>query len=275
MTADEADQVGVLAGRVIGDLTFAEVPERLKETSILCLPLGAFEQHGPHLPLNTDVIVAEELTRRIVTRWAGKFDLWQLPTVPIGLSREHDWAPGTLSLSVESFAALLRAVARDIARALPARNLVIINGHGGNRGILDNLIHELSGDFALNVCVVHPFELSKVQSNAGSVDVHGGRNETSVMLALAPQLVRRSRIATHAQPPEPGAVEALVFDRGVSFAWRTDDPRLTSTGAIGDAQAASPQLGHAIIDSVVTEMGAVLARLLENQRLRSHSGRRA
>jgi creatinine amidohydrolase len=152
---------------------------------------------------------------------------------------------------------------------------VIINGHGGNRGILDNLIHELSGDFALNVCVVHPFELSKVQSDAGSVDVHGGRNETSVMLALAPQLVRRSRMATRARPPEPGAVEALVLDRGVSFAWRTDDPRLTSTGAIGDAQTASPQLGHAIIDSVVTEMGGVLARLLENQRLRSHAGGRA
>ena len=217
------------------------MPERLKETSILCLPLGAIEQHGPHLPLNTDVIIAEELTRRIVARWGAELDLWQLPTVPIGLSREHDWAPGTLSLSVETFAALIRAMARDIVRALPARNLAIINGHGGNRGILDNLIHELSGDFGLNVCVVHPFDLSKAETDTGIADVHGGRSETSVMLALTPQLVRRNRIAAGTPLPRPGAVEALIFDRGVSFAWRTDDPRLTATGAIGDAHGASPR----------------------------------
>ncbi len=204
MTADGTDQVGAFPSRSIGDLTFPEVPERLKETSILCLPLGAIEQHGPHLPLNTDVIVAEELTRRIVARWGAELDLWQLPTVPIGLSREHDWAPGTLSLSVETFAALIRAMARDIVRALPARNLAIINGHGGNRGILDNLIHELSGDFGLNVCVVHPFDLSKAGTDTGIADVHGGRSETSVMLALAPQLVRRNRIASGAPPPRPG-----------------------------------------------------------------------
>ena len=78
-------------------------------------------------------------------------------------------------------------MARDIVRALPARNLAIVNGHGGNRGVLDNLIHELRGDFALNACVVHPFDLSKVATGATSPDVHGGKSETSVMLALAPQ----------------------------------------------------------------------------------------
>ena len=84
--------------RVLGDLASSDVPKRLKESSILCLPLGAMEQHGPHLPLNTDAIVAEGLTRRLVERWGDEFDLWQLPTLALGLSREHDWAPGTLSL---------------------------------------------------------------------------------------------------------------------------------------------------------------------------------
>ena len=111
-------------------------------------------------------IVAEELTRRIVARWGDEFDLWQLPTISISLSREHDWAPGTLSLSIQSFVALLRDLARDLVRALPARNLVIVNGHGGNRGVLDNLIHELHGDFGLNACVIHPFDLSKAQTPA-------------------------------------------------------------------------------------------------------------
>ena len=107
--------------RSIGELTSPEVTRFLKETSILCLPLGAIEQHGRHLPLNTDLIVAEGLARRIVAQSGDAFDLWRLPALPLGLSREHDWAPGTLSLSVQNFAAVFREYAREIVRSLPAR----------------------------------------------------------------------------------------------------------------------------------------------------------
>ena len=258
---------GPASTRLIGDLTFPEVSARLKESSILCLPIGAIEQHGPHLPLDTDVIVAEELTRRIIARWGEAFDLWQLPTVSVSLSREHDWAPGTLSLTIQTFVALLRELARDIARAFPARNLAIINGHGGNRGVLDNLLHELHGDFGLNACVLHPFDLSKAKLAASGLDVHGGRSETSVMLALRPQCVRRDLIAAASTPPDPATAAALIFDRGASFPWRTDDPRLTANGVIGEAEAATPELGQAIIDSVVEEVREVLRRLLESQRV--------
>ena len=251
---------------MIGDLASPEISRRLKDTSILCLPLGAIEQHGAHLPLDTDVVVAEELARRIVARWGEELDLWQLPTFPIGLSREHDWAPGTLSLSIQGFTALLRDLAGAIVRALPARNLAIVNGHGGNRGILDNLLHELRGDFALNACVIHPFDLAKVATGGENPDVHGGRSETSVMLALVPNLVRRDLIAPAGEAPDVATIQALIFDRGVSFPWRTDDPRLARGGIIGDARAASPELGQAIVDSIVAETGGVLARLLENQK---------
>src|SRR5215510_406663 len=94
--------------RVLGDLTFKEIPQRLRASSVLCLPLGAMEQHGPHLPLNTDTVLAEALTRAIVERWGEIHDLWQLPALPVGLSHEHGWAPGTLSLSVTAMTALLR-----------------------------------------------------------------------------------------------------------------------------------------------------------------------
>jgi creatinine amidohydrolase len=251
--------------RMIGELTSPEISQRLKGTSILCLPLGAIEQHGAHLPLNTDVVVAEGLARRIVARWGEVHDLWQLPTFAIGLSREHDWAPGTLSLSIQGFTALLRDLASTIVRALPARNLVIINGHGGNRGFLDNLLHELHGDYALNCCVIHPFDLARPVGEAGP-DVHGGKSETSVMLALAPDLVRRDLIEQSEEGPDAATIRALIFDRGASFPWRTDDPRLARGGIIGDARAASAELGHAIIERVVAEAGGVLARLLENQK---------
>jgi creatinine amidohydrolase len=251
--------------RSVAGLTFPEVSRRLQETSILCLPLGAIEQHGLHLPLDTDVVVAEELTHRIVARWGDELDLWQLPTVSVSLSREHDWAPGTLSLSIQTFVALMRDLARDIVRALPARNLAIVNGHGGNRGVLDNLIHELRGDFALNACVLHPFDLSGVEAEHG--DVHGGKSETSVMLVLDPQRVRRDLIPSGGTPQATEGIAALVFDRGASFPWRTDDPRLAVDGVIGDARGATPELGQAIIDGGVVRAGEVLRRLLENQRI--------
>ncbi|MGH6737838.1 MAG: creatininase family protein, partial [Bradyrhizobium sp.] len=92
---------------MIGELTFLEIPRALKESSIVCLPIGSIEQHGPHLPLNTDVILAEEFTRRIIARWGESMDLWQLPTLAISLAREHEWAPGTLSLSIQGMTALL------------------------------------------------------------------------------------------------------------------------------------------------------------------------
>jgi creatinine amidohydrolase len=265
IAAAATPMAGPAPTRLIGDLTFPEVPARLKETSILCLPIGAVEQHGAHLPLDTDVIVAEELTRRIVARWGDELDLWQLPTVSISLSREHDWAAGTLSLGIQTFVALMRDMARDIVRALPARNLAILNGHGGNRGILDNLIHELRGDFALNACVLHPFDLSGVEAESG--DVHGGRSETSVMLALDPQRVRRDLIPSGSTSAAAEAITALIFDRGASFPWRSDDPRLAVDGVIGAAQGATLELGQAIIEGVVARAGEVLRRLLENQRI--------
>ena len=88
-----------------------------------------------------------------------------------------------------------------------------------------------------------------------------------MMLALAPQRVRRDAIAPPTHPPDGDVLAALVFDRGASFPWRTDDPRLTASGAIGEAHAASRELGEAIIGSVVEEARGVLRRLLENQRL--------
>ena len=250
-----------MAGRFVAELTSAECARLISETSILCLPLGAIEQHGPHLPLNTAVVVAEGLTRAIVKRFGEELDLWQLPAVPVGLSREHDWAAGTLSLSIAGFVTHLRELG-TLIRALPARNLMILNGHGGNRGVLENLLHEFKGDFGLNACAIHPFDLAKIDRSSAVPDVHGGRHETSVMLALAPDLVRRDLIAGF--DCKPDAIRALIFDRGTTWPWRTDDQRLARDGVIGDATTASAELGAAIIESVVKEARAVLLRLREN-----------
>src|SRR5262245_61541520 len=183
-----ASMKGDVPSRQIGDLTFPDVSRCLRSSSILCMPIGSVEQHGPHLPLNTDVVLAEEFTRRIIVRWGETFDLWQLPTLTISLAREHDWAPGTLSLSINSMTAFMRDLGREIFRSLPARNLAIINGHGGNRGILEALTQELRADFGLNICVLHPAAWQEPGTITQALEIHGGKNETSMMLAIVPHL---------------------------------------------------------------------------------------
>ena len=180
--------------RTLAGLSYQEAGRVVRASSVLCLPMGSMEQHGPHLPLNTDTVLAEAFTRRIIERWAETYDLWQLPPLAAGLSREHDWAPGTLSLSIAGMTAYLRDLGREIARSLPARNLLIVNGHGGNRGLLEALGRELRGDFGLNVVSVHLGALISPVAGAGVPEIHAGRDETSAMLALAPDLVRKEHI---------------------------------------------------------------------------------
>jgi creatinine amidohydrolase/Fe(II)-dependent formamide hydrolase-like protein len=259
--------------RLIGELTFQDVSARLRETSILCMPAGSIEQHGPHLPLNTDVVLAEAFTERLLERWGERFDLWQLPTVSIGLSREHDWAPGTLSLSIAAFTAVMRDLGREIARALPARNLVIVNGHGGNRGILEPVAQELRADIGLNICVLHPAALWGVDPNAPLPEIHGARDETSAMLAVKPHLVRRDRIAQLKRPPRRAAVQAAVTDPAATWPWSSGDGRIADLGVIGDAGAASAEHGKAIIERAVSGARPILERLLDNQRSMRRTGK--
>jgi len=254
--------------RILGRLTFQEVASALRETSILCLPMGSMEQHGPHLPLNTDAVLAEAFTGRIVERWGETYDLWQLPTVPVGLSREHDWAPGTLSLSISAMTAYVRDLGREIARSLPARNLLVVNGHGGNRGILEALGRELHGDLGLNTGALHLGAMMSPVTDAALPEIHAGRDETSAMLALAPDLVRRERMLEAKGPSRPAggdAIRALVLDPATSWPWSSDDKRIAALGVMGDAREASAEHGNAIVARVVGAAEAVLRQLLENR----------
>ena len=253
--------------RLIGDLTYLDIPQRIRESSVLCWPIGAVEQHGPHLPLNTDVVIAEGFTRLLVSRLGDAFDLWQLPTISVSLSREHEWAPGTMSLSVPTFTALIRETGQQIARALPARNLLIVNGHGGNRGILEPLMLDLNRDFGLNCCAVHPLTLSKIDIDAVVPDVHGAKSETSMMLALAPHLVHRELIAKLEKKPDAETIRRTVLEPGVTWPWSSDDARIADKGVIGDIAEASEDFGKHLLDRAVDEARSVLQRLLDNEKI--------
>jgi creatinine amidohydrolase/Fe(II)-dependent formamide hydrolase-like protein len=253
--------------RSVGELTFPDIPKRLNARSILCLPIGSIEQHGPHLPLNTDVVLAEEFTRRIIARWGETYDLWQLPTLAVSLAREHQWAPGTLSLSVETMKSLLCELAREITRSLQVRNLAIINGHGGNRGILEALAQDLRADFGLNICVLHPAAWVESDPTATVPEIHAGKNETSMMLTIAPHLVRREHIAQLNTSSTGDAVRTTILDQAVTWPWTTRDQQIADMGVIGNPKAASAEFGERLLNQVAEKAGSVLKQLLDRQGL--------
>jgi creatinine amidohydrolase/Fe(II)-dependent formamide hydrolase-like protein len=116
------------------------------------------------------------------------------PALPYGLSPEHDWSPGTITLPVRVLTDLIDAICGEYIRATPARNLLIVNGHGGNRGILEAVIYDLHRRHDVNVCVIHPSSLATVRADSKLPEVHAGLRETSVMLALAPEDVHLDRL---------------------------------------------------------------------------------
>jgi len=253
------------SARYLGRLTSSEVEQRLSPASILCLPIGAWEQHGPHLPLDTDTILADRFACRVAERWQHQHDVWLLPPIPYGLSREHKWAAGTVSLSIRLFSDLLLGLCEEMAASTPAKNLLIVNGHGGNRGILDAMLYDIEDRFGFNACVTHPTALSQVRSGSPMPEVHGGMSETSVMLAIASDAVHMDRL-----PPRSGlgtssadAIRELIMDRGASWAWRSDDATIASLGIIGEAHLATSELGRRIVESAVEEYGRVFERLAE------------
>ena len=122
------------SSRLLGDLSALQLSAELSKDSIVVLPLGAIEQHGPHLPLNTDFVVADAVSRAAVEKFGAETNAWLLPTLPFTKSNEHAWAAGTMWLSATTMMSVIDDIGRCVA-ATPAKKIMFINGHGGNSGL--------------------------------------------------------------------------------------------------------------------------------------------
>src|SRR5262249_23251380 len=126
---------GVPADRHLAHLRAPDVARCLSARSIVVQPLGAIEQHGPHLPFNTDLLVAERVAEAAVARVGEELDVWLLPPLAYTKSNEHAWSPGTVWLSASTLLAVLDDLGRCIAMT-PAKRLVFLNGPGGNSALV-------------------------------------------------------------------------------------------------------------------------------------------
>ena len=228
---------------------------------IAILPLGACEQHGPHLPLSTDTDIGDGLMRATLERLPDDAKVLVLPTLAVTNSVEHTNRAGTVSAGRDLTFRIIMALARDVARAGLSK-LVIINAHGGNVGVMVDAAHAIRAELGLLCVVTNWMRLGLpdglIDADARARDIHGGRLETSLMLALRPELVAMKDAASFASEQD---VLAQRFDLlraygPIGFGWMGDD--LNPSGAVGDAAAARAEDGAAIVAHQADRMARLL-----------------
>jgi creatinine amidohydrolase len=228
-------------------LTAPEIREIAADpAAMVMLPVGSLEQHGPHLPVMTDTRSAHEVAVRAARLVGDDPRALVLPGLWTGMSEHHLPFGGTISLNYEEFHGVLRGVVRSL-RALGFGRLLIVNGHGGNIDPLSVSARELAVQFGIPVVATTPWfaaaeKISTVMETARSAQ-HACEGETSVMLAMVPDLVRRERIdeAVRQAPP------AILGRHGYSRFWSFSE-RAPITGTIGDPRAATAAKGEKFLD---------------------------
>jgi creatinine amidohydrolase len=232
--------------------------------AIAVLPLGATEQHGPHLPLSVDTDLVNGVVAHSLPHLPADLPVFFLPTQSVGRSVEHQDFAGTLTPGAAALIQLWLDLGECVART-GMRKLVLLNSHGGNVSTMDIVGRELRARLGMTVALVNTFSLPMppaVQALFGAREqrfgVHGGDVETSMMLALHPERVDMRQARDFASNSEDRAKNFPIIGNGhsVKLAWSAQD--LNASGAAGNAAAATDDKGRAVLAA----SGQALAELL-------------
>ena len=231
--------------------------------TVAVLPLGATEQHGPHLPLGVDTVLADGIVAASLPLLPAALPVLFLPTQQIGLSPEHARFAGTLTLSAETLIRMWKEIGACVARA-GVKKLVLFNAHGGHVGAMDIVARELRAEHGLIVYSVSWFNLPLGDAGAqfGAQEhrfgVHAGEIETSMMLALSPQLVRMGEARDFDSTSRQRAADYAILGNGRSakLGWAIED--YNPHGAAGNAAAATAARGQAVVDEAARQLALLL-----------------
>ncbi|KPQ35022.1 MAG: creatinine amidohydrolase [Phormidesmis priestleyi Ana] len=239
--------------RFFAYLTWAEIsaiPD--KANTLIIQPIGAVEQHGPHLPLIVDSVIATAVVGKALSELAHTVPAYALPTLCYGKSNEHKSFPGTVTLSAQTLMSVLTEMAEGIYQA-GFRKLVFVNAHGGQPQVLEIVARDLRERFS--DLAVFPLSVWGAPHCAAEVvgaqeylqGIHAGDVETSVLLSLLPDQVKMSK-ALREFPPSFAAGSLLSLEGQLPTAWTMND--LSQSGVVGDATVATAEKGERILASL-------------------------
>lgn len=234
-------------------LTWTDIDSMLdKENVVIIQPIGAIEQHGPHLPIAVDAAISLGVLGKAFEKLNTNVPAFALPCLYYGKSNEHWSFPGTITLSAATLLTLIQEIAESLYRS-GFRKLVLMNSHGGQPQVMEIAardIHQQYPDF-----LVFPFFTWRVPHNAAELfseyeleyGIHAGDVETSIMLSLLPEQVKIER-AVREYPQGLPENSLLTMEGKLPFAWLTKE--LTKSGVMGDATNASKEKGDRLLESV-------------------------
>ena len=227
----------------------ADLPD--KANTVIVLPAGSTEQHGPHLPCAVDTIIAAGVMGHALARLPASVPAYALAPITYGKSDEHLHFPGTVTLDGTTLLETVTQIGESVYR-MGFRKLLIVNGHGGQPQVMEMAARELRlrhGDY-----VVLPHFTWRVPHVAGQymsdrekrLSMHAGHAETAILMALAPHTVHMEHAVANYPPEFPSKV--LSGDGRPACAWTARD--FGTSGVIGDPFPATPEQGQAILDSL-------------------------
>ena len=239
--------------------------------TIAVLPVAATEQHGPHLPLSVDSVLADGIVAASLPHLAPELSVLFLPTQAVGLSPEHARFPGTLTLKTETVLRLWTDIGESVAAA-GVRKLLLFNSHGGQVSVLDLVARDLRARLNLLVYSCSWFNLPLHDAQGQDLNalfsaeehrfgIHGGEIETSMMLALAPQRVQMDQARHFASTAQARAQQFPILGNGHSakLGWQTQDYH--PAGAVGHAAAATASKGEMLVQAAGRSLAQLLAEL--------------
>ena len=232
-----------------------------KDRVVIIQPIGAIEQHGPHLPLIVDSAIAQSVLGKALDHLDPAIPAYALPSLYYGKSNEHWHFPGTVTLTAQTLIALLMEVGESIYRA-GFRKLILLNSHGGQPQIMEIVardLHQIHDDFE-----VFPFFVWRAPNitkqllteKEAQLGIHAGDAETSLLLSILPDQVKMN-LAKAEYPHGLPQDSLLTLERNLPIPWMTRD--ISRSGVIGDPTPATAEKGDRILESLAEGWAQVIS----------------
>lgn len=251
--------------RFLPYFTWKQVDALPRDQTLLIIPTAAIEQHGHHLPLATDTLINNYLLGQAMAQLPVDLHVYALAPVCYGKSNEHIGFPGTLSVSRDTFMAVLHDLAASL-HAAGFKKIVFFNSHGGNHSLIDVMARDLRAEFGMRIfCLYGGGGATGLGAQEAAYGFHAGEVETSILLAATPELVHTDQYTVNyiAKVGDPAVLKPEFAY--ATYAWLTRD--IAPSGVMGDPNPSTAEKGRLWAEEMAHRMAGAIVEMYRYQNL--------